>query len=78
MLQFTASREGERCRSEEIVPVPPLAAKAAPTKVERPSGAFKCDPEEQKGQTTYAIEIILHFAEYHATMGGIYKSKGES
>ena len=21
------------------------------------------------------IEIILHFAEYHATMGGIYKSK---
>ena len=23
----------------------------------------------------HAIEIILHFSEYHATMGGIYKSK---
>jgi hypothetical protein len=22
-----------------------------------------------------AIEIIFHFAEYHATMGGIYKGK---
>jgi hypothetical protein len=25
-----------------------------------------------------AIEIILDFAEYHATTGGIYKSKGKS
>jgi hypothetical protein len=26
---------------------------------------------------TDAIEIILHFTEYHSTTGGIYKSKGE-
>ena len=26
-------------------------------------------------EATDAIEIILHFTEYHATMGGIYKSK---
>jgi len=26
---------------------------------------------------TMRLKIILHFAQYHATMGGIFKSKGE-
>jgi hypothetical protein len=32
---------------------------------------------EQRVAKTDAIETIFHFAEYHATMGGIYKGKDQ-
>jgi hypothetical protein len=44
--------------------------------VERPWRITPSGDEIDRWVTkTDAIEIIFHFAEYHATMGGIYKGK---